>query len=192
MWDFVIIASCAALFADICLLPFKIPPGGTLLPPNSCNYLVSVQTPPIHPKKSSSEWFFMGYNLILIPTTINIFCPCYWSTTTSVSQQSPAGWYFLFICQLTLWNGPLDDGEIGREAFLSNGAVSVDCKCQDASVGDDPAWGVLPAVSPYVWTHWNGGGHKNGYLGLTQYLFVCYSHATHGPDNQSTLWRYEN
>lgn len=107
-------------------------------------------------QNSSSERFFIACNLILIPTTISIFCLCYWSTTASVSPQSPAGWYFLFICQLTLWNGPLDDGEIGREAFLSNGAVSVDCKCQDASVGDNSARGVLPAVSPYVWTHWNG------------------------------------
>lgn len=60
----------------------------------------------------------------------------------------------VFFCQLTLWNGPFDDSEIGRKAFLSNGAVSVDCQCQDACVRDDPAWRVLPTVPPNIWTNW--------------------------------------
>lgn len=59
-----------------------------------------------------------------------------------------------FVCQLTLWNGPFDDSEVGRKAFLSDGAVGVDCQCQDARVGDDPAWGVLPTVPPDVRTDW--------------------------------------
>ena len=62
----------------------------------------------------------------------------------------------MFLCQLTLWNGPLDDGEVGGEALFSDGAVSVDCQCQDACVGDDPARGVLPTVPPDVWTNWRG------------------------------------
>lgn len=155
VWEFVIIATCAALFADnICLLLFIIPRGGTLLPSNSCNYLVSVRTP--------AKFFFwmilLGCNLISIPTTINIFCLVYWSTAASVSPPSPSGWHILFTCQLTLWNSPFDDGEVGRKAFLRNGAVSVDRQCQDAGIGDDPAWGVLPAVPPDVWTHWNTMG----------------------------------
>lgn len=60
----------------------------------------------------------------------------------------------LFSCQLTFWNGPFDDGEVGRKAFLSDGTVRVDCQCQNACVGDDPAWGVLPTVPPNVWTDW--------------------------------------
>lgn len=60
----------------------------------------------------------------------------------------------MFSCQLTFWNGPFDDSEVGRKAFLSDGAVSVDCQCQDARVGDDPAWGVLPTVPPDVWADW--------------------------------------
>lgn len=60
----------------------------------------------------------------------------------------------MFSCQLTFWNDPFDDSEVGRKAFLSDGAVSVDCQCQDARVGDDPAWGVLPTVPPDVWANW--------------------------------------
>lgn len=58
------------------------------------------------------------------------------------------------VCQLTLWNSSFDDGEVGREAFLCNGAVGVDCQGQDACVRDDPARGVLPAVPSDMWANW--------------------------------------
>lgn len=52
----------------------------------------------------------------------------------------------VFFELLTLRDGPLDDGEVGREALLGDGAVGVDCQGQNARVGDDSARGVLPAV----------------------------------------------
>lgn len=63
--------------------------------------------------------------------------------------------------QLTLWNGPLDDGEVGREALLSDGAVSVDCQRQDARVGDDPARCVLSTVPPNIRADWKEDKKKN-------------------------------
>lgn len=54
------------------------------------------------------------------------------------------------LSQLTLWDGPVEDSEVGREAFLSDGAVGVDCQSQNPCVGDDPAGGVLTTVPPNV------------------------------------------
>ena len=80
----------------------------------------------------------------------------------------------MFVCELTLWYGPFDDGEVGRKAFLSDGAVGVDCQCQDARVGDDPAGGVLPTVPSDVWADCRqeeggggGGKKKKHFLGET-------------------------
>lgn len=48
--------------------------------------------------------------------------------------------------QLTLWDGPVEDSEVGGKTFLSDGAICVDCQCQNACVGDDPSRGVLTTV----------------------------------------------
>lgn len=101
---------------------------------------------------------------------------CNLATSASAFLTSPI--FCVFLSELTLWNGPFNDGEVGRKAFLSDGAVSVDCQCQDAGVGDYPPRGVLPTVPPDVWTDWRqeAKGNKSTNiviqvrLGLTQYL----------------------
>lgn len=93
---------------------------------------------------------------------------------------------FYFFFQLTFWNGSFDDSEICRKAFLGDGAVGVDCQCQNARVGDDPARRVLTTVSSNVRTNWTDRNKREQRtnivswvrLGLTQYLFVCHNNIT--------------
>lgn len=65
---------------------------------------------------------------------------------------------YFFLRQLTFWNGPFDDSEVGGEAFLRDGTVGVDYQCQDARVGDDPSGSVLPTVPPNVRANCKGRG----------------------------------
>lgn len=101
---------------------------------------------------------------------IHIFCQFCLQSLSLTDLSSPSFWYLEFSCQLTFWNSPFNYRKIGRKAFLSNGTVSVDCQSQDSSVGEDPAWGVLPTVPPNVWPNWKGKEERkrNCYSELTQ------------------------
>lgn len=99
----------------------------------------------------NKSWFWFHLDFYLSRTD---FLPLFFGLLCFYLPGIPICLKKVFLCQLTLWNDPFDDGEVGREAFLSDGAVSVDCQCQDASVGDDSARRVLPTVPPDVWPDW--------------------------------------